>query len=341
MVDEMMAAAKRIVIDRSIEAVAALLPDAALTRLIAEATEGVEVAFCFHRVLPADLAHVTIPGLVNTEEEIDLLLKCFERNPEPITMTFDDGYDDARAFIEDRAPAHPNIQWIFMICPEKTLERRSFPWDDWTVDGLDETDADFLSSWEARTRQKSSRAQGVARRADLEPYRLATAEQCRALAELSNVELGNHTNHHYAMAWLTETEVDREILDSDATFTEEFGSCDHFAFPFGAAPRVHEEHVERATELITSTIWTIENQPVPADRSESLRVRPRFAWDSARLSPRAMALFVALKCAVARLKWSLADLRSVSVLCSCSTGRIVRRVDPLNRERGLGRRTAS
>ncbi len=277
--------AKRIIIDQSLEFVAALLPHAALTRLSARATDGFHVALCLHRVLPEHRADVTMPGLVHTEEEIDLLLKCFERHPERITMTFDDGYDDAREFIQSRAPEHPDVQWIFMICPEKTIRRRSFPWDDWMVDGYDESSRDFFRSWEEHARRKSDRARGVATRADLEPYRLATADQCHELAELPNVELGNHTDNHYAMAWLTPAEVDREIRDSHERFVEEFGPCDHFAFPFGAAPRVYDEHVERATELINSTIWTIENQPVPADQAASVTVRPRFAWDSTRLSP--------------------------------------------------------
>lgn len=305
----MLAGAKRVVTDRGIGLAATLLPAPAVRRIVAWATRGFDVAVCLHRVLPSDLAHVTMPGLTNTEEEIDRLLECFSSVPERITMTFDDGYDDAREFIARRAPIHPDIRWIFMICPEKTVERRSFPWDDWTVDGHDERGGDFLGSWEERTRNQRDSARGVATRADLEPYRLATADQCRDLAALANVELGNHTNHHYAMAWLTPAEVDREILDSDALFVEEFGTCEHFAFPFGAPPRVYEEHVERATELLPSTIWTIENRAVRSDDVAELRVRPRFAWDPTRLSPQAMSLFIAMKCLAVRARSTVTALR--------------------------------
>ncbi len=291
---------KRLVRERGLEGAAAVLPASLIRRLVSRATANFDIALCLHRVEAPGRDDMLMPELAHAPEQIDELLEYFGGHPERLTLTFDDGYDDARQYIQSRASQHPDVSWRFMVCPQKTIERHSFTWDDWMLDGQNGDPMEFIADWEVATRAGESRAGGVATRAELGPYRLSTIDECLEVAELPNVELGDHTDNHYAMAWLSPEQVDQEILDSRSRFEAAFGEHRHFAFPFGAEPHVAPHHIERAAELTDATVWTIDSRPFPVAQREVTPVRPRFAWYSTGPSPKAMALFVALKCVAAR-----------------------------------------
>ncbi len=276
---------------QGLEPVANRLPRRLLRGVLAQATRGLSVGVCLHRVLPAPRPFMLSPGLAHTEQELDAFLDLFRDIPERLCMTFDDGYDDARRYIAARAPRHPAVRFFFMVCPDKTERRFGFAWDSWVTDGQDRDEGAFQQQWRASldlTAEHSGTREGVG---DLDHYRLATVDDVRALGALPNVALGNHTDHHIPTAWLTDDELAHELRASQARFTRLFGPPRHFAFPFGTETYVRARDIDLAVTLCAGTVWTVDTAPIDGGR-----VWARFAWASDEYSPAAMALYIAMKC---------------------------------------------
>ena len=120
-----------------------------------------------------------------------------------VVITFDDGYRDSAEYIASRAPRHPNMHWIFFVCPQKIFKQEKFEWDTQT-----------------------------------HPDLICDTQTCRALQNLSNVMLGNHTNQHRAVSELSQDHFEQEMRQSFSDFETHFGACKHFAYPYGV-PNMH------------------------------------------------------------------------------------------------------
>lgn len=275
-----------------LEVVARVLPQSWLQRLVARSTTNLGVAICAHRVGGADADEILQLDSFLEAEELDRLIDAFARVPTRLTITFDDGYDDARQYVAERAPKNPDVTFLLMLCPEKTVDRRGFAWDQWMVEDRGTDPAEFVDTWRDELEAGLKDGRSVAGLADEDPYTLATVQACLDVAELSNVELGNHTDRHVAPAWLGDGEFADELERSNEKFAETFGEPRHLALPFGCEPYVLDEHLETAVTLTHGDVWTIENAPFSEDDS----VKPRFGWSSGALSANAMALYIALQC---------------------------------------------
>ncbi len=287
--------------NRGIEPMAAALPKKTLRGVLNEATVGLNVALCFHRVLAVPRPFMLQPELAHTAKQLDTFLDIFRDVSHRLVMSFDDGYEDARAYIASRAPAHPDVRWLFMVCPAKLEERKGFSWDAFKRGGQDDPLA-FAKMWEETAdRAKEHRREDLAGLADDEEYRLSTIEQVAALADLPNVELGDHTDHHIPTAWMSADDVEAELTASKERFTRLFGPPKHFAFPYGTPDLyVLKRDIEIAKKTHAATTWTVDVQPYAVEDSVHGAVLPRFAWNSLEMTPKAMALYIAIKCAAHR-----------------------------------------
>lgn len=275
-----------------LEAVARIMPRSWLQRLVARSTNDLGVALCAHRIGHGDADRILLLDSFLPAEKLDQLIDAFALVPSRLTITFDDGYEDARQYVEDRAPRHPDVTFLMMLCPEKTVGRRGFAWDQWMVESRGNDPEEFVDTWRDELEAGLRDGRSVAGLADEEPYALATAEACRDLAELPNVELGNHTDRHVAPAWLSKEEFVAELRESSERFSDAFGEPRHLALPFGCEPYVSSEDLETAVQVTGGDVWTIENSPFSPDDA----VKPRFGWAYDGLSAPAMALYIALQC---------------------------------------------
>ncbi len=277
--------------------IAAVVPMTLVCRISTLLIGDREIALCFHRVGPPDLAAKTLmPELCHEAADIDAILDALGRIEGELTIAFDDGYADAAAYVLDRAPKHPGITWRYMVCPQKTIERRAFPWDDWIADQRSGDVDEFLAEWRDAHDRDDASAVGTLNGAERELFALATVQQCKALAALDNVELGNHTDRHLPSSWLSSEELVEEIQASEQRFADEFGSAPDFAFPFGTHPYVSAEDVRVALDTVDGNVWTIGSRAVVVDR----RVRPRFSMRSTDGPPKAVVFTIAVRCYLAR-----------------------------------------
>ena len=221
-----------------------LVDDDRLHTLVRHSLDGLDLALCLHRV--GDRPH---DWLSIGSRELDALIELLRAargasTAGHLTVTFDDGYDDAAEYVATRAPRYPDIEWLFFICPKPAEERGSFSWD-------------------------APRARGC---------ELATLEHLRGLARLPNVSLGNHTNSHQRPNDLSDAELDFEYRKSVDDFERLFGEQQHFAFPFGSPGlQFSHRHVAKMRELRPSVIWSTERRPYLAAECRPGAVLPRFA----------------------------------------------------------------
>jgi hypothetical protein len=111
-------------------------------------------------------------------------------------------------------------------------------------------------------------------------FSLASVEDCRRLAKLPNVFLGNHTNCHFQQTTLSREQVQAEYRTSTQDFERLFGPQRHFAFPFGTPGHEFDEtHVRRLHEHGRFFIWSTEPRPYRAAEEAPGAVLPRFAID--------------------------------------------------------------
>lgn len=287
--------------NRGIEPMAAALPKKALRSILNEATVGLNVALCFHRVLDAPRPFMLQPELAHSAKQLDSFLDLFRDVSHRLVMSFDDGYEDARAYIASRAPDHPDVRWLFMVCPAKLEDRKGFSWDSFKRGGQDDPLA-FAKMWEAsadrQTEHQKPELEGLADDAE---YLLSTVDQVAALSSIPNVELGDHTDHHIPTAWMSGEDVEAELSASKERFTRLFGPPKHFAFPYGTPDLyVLQRDIEIAKKTHGATTWTVDVQPFAVEDAVHGAVLPRFAWNSLEMTPKGMALYIAMKCASQR-----------------------------------------
>lgn len=287
---------------RMIDAAALLLPTPVVRAVYARACAGLGVAVCLHRVGRPLRPHVGDPDAHVTHAQLDELLALLAPRPGSrtaprVTFTFDDGYLDAWRYVSRRAAHHREVEWLFFVCPEKVRLRAGYRWD------LAENRARGPAYDASRDDVATLNIVAENVRADLRDvvddpdHALATVEQCDALADHPNVQLGNHTNCHFNLAALPDPDADRELERACATMASTFAHADgaHFALPFGVSG-VHftERHVGALRRAGASVLWTIDERPYARSERRPGALLPRFAFQGRR-SPKGLALWIAWK----------------------------------------------
>jgi len=204
---------------------------------------------------------------------ITLLLSACPRNEDGwLTISFDDGYRDAAEYVTSRCSRWPSVRWLVFVCPRKLAARAGFRWD--LPEGAANRDP-FAGAYDVSAENLRSDLRGLA---DAPECQLASVEECRRLAELSGVTLGNHTNCHFRQTGLSLADARQDLLESKAEFEQLFGQTCEFAFPFGT-PRSEftEEHVALAGEAGYAHIWSTEPRPHATADLGSGRALPRIA----------------------------------------------------------------
>ncbi len=295
-------------IDSVIARLGELAPGAVSRPLLRAALKDQAVALCLHRVgrrRPTDWQ----PHLCIEEDKLDrlieLLLSIRPRAARGwLTVSFDDGYEDAAAYVAERAHRFPAVEFLLFVCPQKAELNAGFRWD------LAER---RLAEGEPRPFDTGPvELDGENQRPDLREvasrpeFRLASVEALRRLQRLRNVSLGNHTNCHFAATELTREQARHEYERSHSAFTRLFGDTRHFAFPFGG-PHHHFDasHVALLRGLGDFVMWTTEPRPYePSDRKPGA-VLPRFS-PNGKWSPNGIATWIAARALHARVTRPLA-----------------------------------
>jgi hypothetical protein len=255
------------------------LPGSVLRLLAARALAGLKAALCLHRVTLTRRPNEAQPALTLPIAELDALLELLvSARPEDerwLTVTFDDGYEDAAEYLRTRASKFPSVDFIFFICPEKTERGVGFRWD-----LVEQGKAAFAEIHKALDIRGENRRQELMLLSSLPEYRLASVEDCEELAALPNVTLGNHTNCHFQQTALVAADAQAEYETSLRDFGRLFGPQRHFAFPFGTPGKEFDaSHVERLRELGRFLIWSTEPRPYGAAEVTPGAVLPRFPID--------------------------------------------------------------
>lgn len=259
------------------------LPPETIARLFWKVAGDSSLAFCLHRVhtgerRPGELQ----PWLSVSARRLDRLLEVLTRTRPPghqglLSLTFDDGYRDAFAYVVTRAPRYPHVEWLYFVCPYKTVQRTGFRWDAYELYRRP-------PSWQALSRilMRDLDPETEASRADLRgladhpSYALANVEECKALALLPNVQLGNHSDSHFSAAELDERTLRREMRSSVARFREIFGYTEQYAFPFGT-PDLHFKDTQAriVADETGCTLWSTEPRPYVLGERRRGAVLPR------------------------------------------------------------------
>ncbi len=281
-------------------------PGFSLRALLRAATGDERLALCLHRVPIRRRQAEGLPAMALPARALDSLLDLLlsvrpAATDRWLTVSFDDGYDDAARYVLSRAPFYPAVEFLFFVCPEKAERRVGFRWD------LDELRArQGLPAWDwgagadpARENERPE-LQGLA---DLEEFRLADVETCRRIQRLPNAALGNHTNGHLLQSALTPAQAREEYRRSTRDFERLFGAQRHFAIPYGTPGlEFGEEHVRALQEVGDFQIWSTAGRSHPAqERRSGAAVLPRFAVDGT-LGWRRTAFVVAARSLKARLR---------------------------------------
>lgn len=239
-------------------------------------------ALCLHRVHEDERREGELqPWLSVDTRTLDALIDALvdERPLKAgrLTVTFDDGYRDAHRYVTSRAPRYPDVEWLFFVCAEKTVQRRGFRWDSYelrrgraTWSALQE----YLLTPVAPLDEGTS--EELAGLGDHPEFALATVDECLTLARLPNVRLGNHSDHHLCAASLTLDQLRLEARRSVESFTAVFGATDDFAFPFGTPGRhFGADHARVLAEETGCVLWSTEARPFASRERLSGAVVPR------------------------------------------------------------------
>jgi peptidoglycan/xylan/chitin deacetylase (PgdA/CDA1 family) len=258
------------------------------------------LALCLHRVgeAPGSAAVCTIPAS-RLDRLIELLLGSRDDAAHWLTVSFDDGYEDARGYVASRAPRYPQVEFLFFVCPEKTERGAGFRWDAETEAALAGRAAEpFEPLGDVRRENEHQGLRGLGLR---EPYRLADLEAVRELARLPNVAIGNHTNGHLRPVTLSDAQAGVEYQRSREDFRRLFGEPRHFAFPFGTPWfDVEPRHARIAASLGTEVLWSTEGRPYEPSERRAGAVLPRFPVDGS-MGHREIAALIVLRSLVHRL----------------------------------------
>jgi hypothetical protein len=270
---------------------AKLLPEPQIWSLFQNAVADLSISLCLHHVSRRSRDELTISA-----PELDAFVSRASRiehgGSRPwLTISFDDGYEDAWHYIMTRAPRFPSVEWLLFVCPAKAEKQSGFRWD-LEVDD-DRTPRDVaLENLRADLRS-------VVRLSDAH---IATVEQCRLLQLYENVHLGNHTNCHFRATSLSRKQATVELDQSRADFRRIFGEERHFAFPFGGyGVDFDESHVEVLRRGGDGLIWTTAGRPHHPSHRIPGAVLPRFAVDG-RWSASQIAFWIALRSLHARTR---------------------------------------
>lgn len=277
-----------------INIIALCLPQRILVLFLHYCTRNTEIAVCFHRVLPVKKRNILFKETALAEEDLDKFLKIFSEIQYKLTMTFDDGYHDAYLYIKSRAEVFSSVFWIMFVCPRYLEGKRAvFPWDRWYIK-MGDNPSEFVEKWKSDFKSQID----IDPNTNLALYRLVNPSECSELLALRNVTIGNHTNHHYPLSRLNESELENELETSDRDFTRILGfKANHFAFPYGSVPHVTDNNIRMVLSMFPDvTLWTIGSNT--SDMALTDHVRNRFVWDSGVFGAKGMALFIALKCLI-------------------------------------------
>ncbi|MGC4093500.1 MAG: polysaccharide deacetylase family protein [Polyangiaceae bacterium] len=265
-------------------------PEPALRWALKRALKGLNVALCLHRVSYPDvgpkLNDSNIDG-AELDRLLDMLAEGIEQDESAsVVVTFDDGYADAIDYVRKRYARFPRLEWLLFLRPEKTRDRAGFRWD-LEPGSKDSHPASGAYDIVGENQRAELRALG-----DDPRYRLATIEDCKDVARLPKVRLGNHTNCHFTLVGLDPKAAQDEIRRSASEFEQLFGATEQFAFPFGSYV---PEHVGFARSAGYSEIWAIEARPFRSSERSQGGALPRFPvfghWPASRI-----ALFIASAC---------------------------------------------
>jgi peptidoglycan/xylan/chitin deacetylase (PgdA/CDA1 family) len=279
---------------------AKLLPEQQIWSLFQLAVADLNVSLCLHHVSRRSRDQLTIcaPEL---DEFVKRASSIEHRGNAPwLTISFDDGYEDAWHYVMTRAPRFPSVEFLLFVCPTKTETQSGFRWD------LEVEDDDSPHDLVLENQREDLRS--VVRLSDAH---LATVEQCRRLQVYDNAHLGNHTNCHFRATSLPPEQAAEELLQSHADFERMFGPERHFAFPFGGyGVDFDDRHVETLRRAGDAVIWTTIGRPHHARHRAPGAVLPRFAVDG-RWSASQIAFWIAVRSLRART-------RGLAPLCPAS-----------------------
>jgi hypothetical protein len=235
-----------------------------------------ELALCLHRVTDAPAP----PGRERytiTPRCMDALIELL-RMSRPravhrwITIAFDDGYQDAAEYLASRAPAHPDVSFLFFVCPEKTEKGVGYRWD--VPDGGPSAPGGKPNVLAENARVDLEAAGRAPAR------RLASVAEVRSLQQFRNVTVGDHSNSHLPATALAPAEAAEEYARSLACFERLFGPRTDFAFPFGI-PRASfdESHVGMLRAQGPATLWSSEPRPFRSAERGPGALLPRLTID--------------------------------------------------------------
>lgn len=274
---------------RGTDAAAQLLPTSLLLSLFGRAVSGLRIALCLHRVAerrrPTELMPITTASPSELDKFLHLVRCARGSEPMGLAMTFDDGYQDAWEYVRTRAPRHLDVEWLFFICPEKTLERIGFRWDVCEVHHYGSESSHRVASFlnEAPDVDAENRREDLRRIAAHPAFRLATREQCLELLALPNVQLGNHSNSHLSPVALSVEDLRRDVRRATSLFQEHFGPQRHFAFPFGTpGVFVRSEQVQAVHDVTNAVQWSTEGRPYAPEERAPGALLPRFPIDGTK-----------------------------------------------------------
>ncbi|MFO0596804.1 MAG: hypothetical protein U0228_15935 [Myxococcaceae bacterium] len=280
------------------------LPAPVRKLMLGRALDGLHLALCLHRVLPAPRPTDWQPGLSIPSDVLCAFLdELLGARTGPargwLTVTFDDGYADAGAWLREHAPRFPDVEFLFFVCPQKSELRTGFRWD-LVEERLKAGVARETALEEAAQVPPDGHAENA--RDDLKAlpslptYALSSLEELRALHTLPNVKLGNHTNLHLSGEKFPDAVVEADYQQSRADFERLFGPMTQFAFPYGT-PKHHfsARHVGWLRAQGDFPIWTTEARPFrAAERQRTSPVLPRFPIDGT-LDAASLAGFIAAR----------------------------------------------
>lgn len=269
---------RHLAFDATVRRVVPLLPAAVIERWARLVLRDRHVALCLHRVdaVPAGGVTSAPAGLSVPAAVLDDLLVRAARiggGRRWLTLSFDDGYDDAVRYVHDRAVSHPEIDWRAFVCPDKALRHSGFRWDA----GLDPFaplpgDVEGLAGENGRAELLAAGAEAATA--------LATVGELRALARDVPSAVGNHTNVHLPLAAMAPPLAEAELTRSTDAFEHLLGPCRSFAFPFGT-PGVYwrPEHAAQLAARGVEEIWSVESRTFAAQDRVPGAVLPRFPVD--------------------------------------------------------------
>jgi hypothetical protein len=263
-----------------------VLPWSVIRALVRRSVGHRRVSLCLHRVhRGARRRGEGLPAMSIDEAVLDALISELRATigADALTVCFDDGYEDARQYVESRAHRFPDVEFLFFICPRKVERREGFVWD-------------------AEELGRGGSPPSLIGLGDHPEFRLATVEGCRALGRLGNVRLGNHTDSHALQTDLDADASSTEYLASRGTFERLFGPPEHLAIPFGTPGlEFHDDQVPLMRAGGDWLIWTTEPRPYETGERAPSAVLPRFAVDG-RWTARELLGWIALRSLLYRVR---------------------------------------